>query len=59
MTDITMCKGDDCPKKETCYRYMAIPNEYRQAYFMTIPYHNDDCNHFYPIEGRPCQKKKE
>lgn len=21
--DITVCKGDNCPKKETCHRYKA------------------------------------
>jgi hypothetical protein len=32
MPDIAMCKGEDCPKKQTCYRYRAIPNPLRQAY---------------------------
>lgn len=32
MADITMCVGTGCPLCETCYRYMAEPNEYRQSY---------------------------
>jgi len=37
MPDISMCKGEDCPLKETCYRYTAESSDY-QAYFMKIPY---------------------
>ena len=32
MADITMCVGTGCPLRETCYRYMAEPNEYRQSF---------------------------
>ncbi len=34
MPDISMCNGygNTCPLKETCYRYMAIPNSFRQSY---------------------------
>lgn len=31
MPDITMCTGN-CPVKENCYRYMAVPNRYGQSY---------------------------
>lgn len=37
MPDITMCTGVNCPKKETCYRHTAIPNQYRQSYFESPP----------------------
>ena len=47
MPDITMCKGDGCPVKETCYRYTAKPNEYRQSYFVEVPYKDDVCDHFW------------
>ena len=36
--DITMCSGQDCPLKETCYSFPATPREFRQSYFLTIPY---------------------
>ena len=36
MPDITMCTGN-CPVKENCYRYMAIPNPYGQSYSMLEP----------------------
>lgn len=32
MADITMCNHDKCEKKNECYRYSAVPNEYRQTY---------------------------
>ena len=32
MADITMCVGTGCPLRETCYRYTAEPNEYRQSF---------------------------
>lgn len=35
MADIAMCKDTLCKSKETCYRFKAIPNEYRQAYLNT------------------------
>jgi len=31
MTDISKCRGLDCPLKERCYRYTAPMDEYRQA----------------------------
>jgi hypothetical protein len=51
MPDITMCEGKDCPLKEDCYRYTAIPNEYRQSYFMNPPYNKEEgkCDHHMEI----------
>jgi hypothetical protein len=50
MPDITMCKGENCPKKETCYRYRAIPSEHRQSYFVTSPIKDDVCEYYWKIE---------
>lgn len=47
MADITMCKGTNCPLKEDCYRYTAPINEYRQSFFSAVPYHDDDCEHYW------------
>lgn len=38
MPDISMCEGGNCPVKDSCYRYLAKPNEYRQSYFIVPPY---------------------
>lgn len=37
MSDIAMCRGTGCPKKDTCYRYTAPVNLYRQSYFIVVP----------------------
>lgn len=47
MADITMCVGTDCPKKESCYRYTAPVNKYRQSYFVDVPLKEDKtCDEF-------------
>lgn len=52
MPDITMCMDMTCSQKETCYRYKAKPNEYRQSYFMNSPRPEDggECTHYWKIE---------
>jgi hypothetical protein len=53
MADITMCRGDDCPSKERCYRFMAIPNSHWQAFFSETPVMlpgKDRCGHFWPVK---------
>lgn len=49
--DITQCEGKDCPFKETCYRFTAKPNEYRQSYFIDPPYNVEEkkCNYYWKI----------
>jgi len=53
MPDISMCEGGNCPLKETCYRYKAVPNEYRQSYFETPPFKMIEgevkCEHYWEI----------
>ena len=34
MADITMCQNKKCKRKMDCYRYIAIPNQYYQSYFI-------------------------
>ena len=46
MPDITMCNDQKCPQKERCYRFTAIPNPYRQSYFMSSPKSMDGCQYF-------------
>lgn len=65
MPDITMCFGKgkphstdknetsaNCPKKERCFRFKATPSEFRQAYFLGIPYDpsTDKCKHFTSVD---------
>ena len=47
MPDIAKCLGTDCPYKETCYRYTAKPNEYRQSYFSVAPFKDGKCDMYW------------
>lgn len=50
MSDITMCSGDNCPLKETCYRYLAPKSEY-QSYFIDAPVtKNGKCLYYWEYE---------
>ncbi len=45
MPDITMCEGDGCETKNTCYRFTAIPSM-RQSYFTESPIVNNGCGYY-------------
>lgn len=47
--DIAMCHGVDCPMKDRCLRYRAIPSQYRQTYLAEVPYDAEkkSCQHFW------------
>ena len=47
MADITMCKGTDCPIKESCYRFTANVNELNQSYFAEPPVKNGKCEMYW------------
>lgn len=32
MPDISMCENEECPLRHRCYRFMAEPDDYCQAY---------------------------
>ena len=63
MADITKCVGvlttaqdgivGKCEKRESCYRYTAQANEFRQSYFCEAPLKYVDkkqvCDYYYPI----------
>ena len=49
MPDITMCKGEGCPKKDTCHRHTATPNPRKQSWFGWPPIRGqDDCSYYLP-----------
>jgi len=42
-----MCKNTICPSRKECYRFRAIPNEYRQSYSQFKPDKGDKkCDYF-------------
>jgi hypothetical protein len=49
MPDITMCNGEGCPLKKTCYRFTAKPTPEWQSWFTEIPYdhENSGCVHYW------------
>jgi hypothetical protein len=50
MPDITMCNGQGCELKSTCYRYKAEPSEYRQSYFIEAPIEDEQCDYYWEVE---------
>ena len=50
MADITMCTGDGCPLKETCYRYRAEPEPEHQTYLMAVPFKDGACALYWNAE---------
>lgn len=69
MPDIAMCRDVLCKSKETCYRFKATPNEYRQAYVNTNREEDaincdmyweycDKCHQFNGVHKISCSTKK-
>ncbi len=59
MPDITMCKGENCPFKEQCYRYRAKPSEHGQSYFESSPIQEEGCEYFVKYWGDKKRKMKD
>jgi len=49
MPDITMCQDNECPIRNKCYRFTAIPSKYGQ-YYGQFEREGDKCGDFYPIK---------
>ena len=49
MPDITMCTGQGCPSRNSCYNPRAIPKEQWQSWFAAPPIADGDCRHFEQI----------
>ncbi len=47
MPDITMCRGVNCDRRDSCHRFTATPSM-RQAYFVDVPRDsNGQCEMFW------------
>lgn len=58
MTDISKCDGEGCEQKDTCWRFLAPSNPYRQSY-MNPPNRGKECIHYWWEPYRlPKPKKK-
>ncbi len=45
MADISMCEGEGCEVKHTCYRFTANASEH-QSYFAPTPIDNNGCEYY-------------
>jgi hypothetical protein len=59
MPDITMCSNNECPLKENCYRFKAIPSDW-QSYSSFNPVKDNKyqytCDHFMKIHEKQIKK---
>jgi hypothetical protein len=54
MPDIAMCMNGLCPSRETCYRFTAQPNPYRQTYSTFAPEDGKDkCSYYWETDVKP------
>ena len=51
MPDITMCMEHACPRRMTCYRYMAKPNPHWQSYYKAESVDWEHCKDYIPMKG--------
>ena len=66
MPDITMCDNEQCPLREKCYRFRAIPDPYWQSFahfepstYPTPKGTQTECDHFWDISERPQREIKQ
>ena len=59
MPDITMCMDMTCEQRQTCYRFTATPNPWRQSYFMESPRSELTCDHYWETEVQQPKVKNE
>jgi hypothetical protein len=54
MSDISKCEGTNCPLKETCFRFKAKSNEFRQSYLTEVPYdhENNSCDEYWEVKEK-------
>lgn len=47
MPDITKCNNEECPKKDTCYRYTSKPNEMQSFFVDMKPNEKGECEYYW------------
>ncbi len=60
MPNLCMCKVETCPKKDKCYRFMAIESEPHQPYanYEEICTKKNKYAWFYKIDGKKIREVK-
>lgn len=53
MSDTTKCEDEECPLKDTCFRYVSKPDKDWQAYFTETPYDGQrgKCDYYWEHHG--------
>ena len=54
MADITMCINESCPKKGSCFRFLARPSEFQSYAFFSGG--DGDCAYYILSVNRPINK---
>lgn len=57
MPDISMCQNKECPLSKTCYRFLAEPDPYWQAYAGFQPDKNGKCEGYWPVNSKSQLKR--
>lgn len=51
MSDITKCVNNECPLKENCYRYKAVPDTIQS--YADFQFNDDgSCDYFYDMQKK-------
>ena len=53
MSDISMCANETCTLKESCWRFNAPVNEYRQSYGDFKQKEDLTCDHYWGMKEVP------
>lgn len=52
MVDICKCKRNDCPKRLSCFRYLADSDEFGQSYFVNEKQDVEDgCDNYWQVKN--------
>lgn len=57
MPDITMCRGGDCPLKNSCYRFLAKPSELQS--YTTPPFKDGKCEIYWENDPKKIEQNSE
>ena len=52
MPDISLCKNEECPRKKSCFRFMAKPKAVWQSY-QGFNHRNGECEYFIDASKYP------
>lgn len=54
MPDISMCNGQDCPLKDSCFRHIATPSMFMQSYFAESPFNKEKnkCDYYWEVKSK-------